>query len=85
LDVRTDEEWDHGYIRNALHVHVGHLKEELGKIPENRPTAVICSVGNHASLASSILRRAGRREIFNVLGGMTAWGRANFPTIDSKY
>lgn len=85
LDVRTDEEWDHGYIRNALHVHVGHLKGELEKIPDDRPTAVICSVGNRASLASSILRRAGRREIFNVLGGMTAWRRANFPTVDSKY
>lgn len=81
LDVRTKREWFEGHISNALHIHFGHVKEQLNKIPGDRPVAVICSVGNRGSLAASLLRRAGYREVFNVLGGMTAWKKAGYPTI----
>jgi hydroxyacylglutathione hydrolase len=81
LDVRTDKEWNNGHIEDALHIYVGHIEKRLSVVPSDRPTAVICSVGNRGSLASSILQRAGRREILNVLGGMTAWQRANYPII----
>lgn len=81
LDVRTDEEWDEGHIEDALHVYVGHLEERLHEIAIDEPIAVICSVGNRGSLGASILRRAGRVEVFNVLGGMMAWQKADYPII----
>jgi hydroxyacylglutathione hydrolase len=84
LDVRTDKERGEGRIEDALHVYVGHLEEQLGIVPDDQPTAVICSVGNLGSLAASILRRAGRREVFNVLGGMMAWQNADYPIISSQ-
>ena len=79
LDVRSSEEWVKGHIENAFHVYVGHLEERLGEIPVDRAIAVVCSVGNRASLGASILRWAGRREVFNVLGGMRAWQKADYP------
>jgi hydroxyacylglutathione hydrolase len=81
LDVRTDKEWGEGHIQNALHVYVGHLEEVLNLVPDGQAVAVICSVGNRGSLASSILQRVGRREVFNVLGGMTAWQKADYQII----
>jgi len=81
LDVRTDREWGEGHIKKALHVYVGHLEERLHMIPDDTTVAVICSVGNRGSLASSILKRAGRHEVFNVLGGMTAWQKAGYQII----
>ena len=30
-------------------------------------------------VAASVLARGGQQEVFNVLGGMTAWKRAGFP------
>ena len=81
LDVRTDEEWSKGHIKDALHIFVGHLEERLGMVPVDKPVAAICSVGNRGSLAASILLRAGRREVYNVLGGMTAWQKADYPII----
>jgi hydroxyacylglutathione hydrolase len=81
LDVRSDKEWDEGHIQNALHIYVGHLEEQLNEVPVGQPIAVICSVGNRGSLGASILRRAGRQEVYNVLGGMLAWEKTDFPVI----
>jgi hydroxyacylglutathione hydrolase len=78
LDVRTDKEWGEGHIEGALHIYVGHLGEQLDMIPDYRSVAVICSVGNRGSLAASILRRAGRQDVFNVLGGMMAWNKTGY-------
>ncbi len=81
LDVRSSEEWVKGHIGNAFNVYVGHLQERLGEIPVDRPIAVVCSVGNRASLGASILRQAGFREVYNVLGGMLAWQKAHYPMV----
>lgn len=77
LDVRNDQEWGEGHIEGALHIYVGHLEERLNEIPVDRPIAVICSVGNRASLGASILRRVSRREVYTVLGSMMAWQKAD--------
>jgi hydroxyacylglutathione hydrolase len=81
LDVRSDEEWDEGHIEDAAHIYVGHLEERISEVPVGQPIAVICSVGNRGGLGASILRRAGRREVYNVLGGMLAWEKADYPVI----
>ncbi|NIN51646.1 MAG: MBL fold metallo-hydrolase, partial [Nitrososphaeria archaeon] len=78
LDVRSDQEWGEGHIEEALHIYVGHLEERLNEVPVDQPVAVICSVGNRASLAASILRRARHREVYTLLGGMTAWQKAGY-------
>ncbi len=83
LDVRTDKEWVNGHIENALHIYVGHVEEQLNMITVNQPIAVICSVGNRGSIAASLLRRIGCSEVFNVLGGMTAWKKAGYPIVTS--
>jgi hydroxyacylglutathione hydrolase len=81
LDVRRDDEWRKGRIKGAVHVYVGHLEERLREVPADRPTAVVCNVGNRASLGASILRRGGYREVYNVLGSMVAWRKAGYPTV----
>jgi hydroxyacylglutathione hydrolase len=81
LDVRADKEWVTGHIEDSFNVYVGNLKERLDEIPANRNIAVICSVGNRASLGASILRRAGFREVYNVLGGVLSWQKANYPLV----
>ena len=81
LDVRRGDEWDEGHIEGALHVYVGHLRESLDHLPKNRPIAVVCGVGHRASLGGSILRREGYEEIYNLLGGMTAWKNAGYAMV----
>jgi hydroxyacylglutathione hydrolase len=81
LDVRRKDEWDNGHIEGALHIYVGHLKDRLREVSVDRPIAVICNVGHRASLGASILRREGYQEVYNVLGGMTAWENAGYTIV----
>jgi len=46
----------------------------------NEPVFVYCDAGFKGSLAASILARHGYQTVINVLGGMTAWKQAGFPT-----
>jgi hydroxyacylglutathione hydrolase len=79
LDVRSQREWNEGHIKGALHIYVGHLKERRADIPKDKPVALFCNVGHRAGLGASILLQEGYREVYNVLGGMTAWKAAGYP------
>ncbi|MBI4284487.1 MAG: MBL fold metallo-hydrolase [Chloroflexi bacterium] len=84
LDVRSQREWDEGHIEGAMHIYVGHLAERLTEVPRTRPVAVLCRVGHRASLAASILLRAGYLEVGNVLGSMEAWEAAGYPVVTDR-
>jgi hydroxyacylglutathione hydrolase len=60
---------------------VGILKDRVDDVPEDKQIAVICKSGTRSSFASSILLKAGRKNIHNVLGGMEAWKKAGYKTI----
>lgn len=78
LDVRQPAEWRHARIRGAIHISGGELPDRIGEVPRDRPWRL------SASVVLSLLKGAGREEIFNVLGGMGAWERAGLPTESSS-
>ena len=80
LDVRTDNEWKEGHIKGALHIYVGQIQSRLSELPRDRPISIVCNVGHRASLAASILLRAGFSNVCcDVLGSMRAWSVNKFP------
>jgi hydroxyacylglutathione hydrolase len=79
LDVRSDGEWEEFHIEGATHIYVGHLQEHVSELPKDKPIAVLCNVGRRSSLGTSILLRNGFRDVYNVLGSMTAWRNAGYP------
>lgn len=81
LDVRTEAEWNAGRIEGAHHIHGGLLQENIDEVPTDRRIAVICGSGYRGSIAGSFLKRAGRTDVANVLGGMSAWRGAGLPVI----
>lgn len=84
LDVREITEFEEGHIRGSRHAYVGFIPE-LGTIgrqlDRKQPLAVTCSVGHRASLAVSMLLRMGFTNVFNLLGGMTAWKELDKPVV----
>jgi hydroxyacylglutathione hydrolase len=81
VDVREPHEWnDDGFIEGVQRIFFGHLSQATQTIPNDKPIAVICSVGKRSSIAASILKRAKFTEVYNVLGGMTAWTKMGYPT-----
>lgn len=84
LDVRSDAEWRNGRIKEAKHIYVGELEKRLNEVPTGKPVACICSTGLRAGLAASILKRAGFKDVYNVLGGITAWKAKDYPLLYEK-
>jgi len=80
LDVRTESEFKNGHIDGAHHIHGGLLQDRVDEVPADRAVAVVCGTGYRASIAASFLKSHGRREVANVLGGMSAWMAAGLPT-----
>jgi hydroxyacylglutathione hydrolase len=76
LDVRKPDEWEEGSVPDSLQIFVGHLESRMDEVPRDRPLVVMCSVGHRASVAVSLLKRAGFERVSNYLGGFTAWQRS---------
>ena len=59
LDVRRDDEWAEGRIEGAVHIPLHGLEAGLVEIPDG-DVWVHCASGYRASIAASLLDRAGR-------------------------
>ncbi len=60
LDVRQQTEWDEGHVEGSQHIFVGDLTRRIGEVPEEDEVWAICATGHRASMAASLLDRAGR-------------------------
>jgi len=83
LDVRTDGEV--GVIalsgKNSIHISIDSLfkKENLDKLPTDKPIVVVCHSGTRAVLAGIGLKRIGFKKIHVLKGGLVALSKANNP------
>jgi hydroxyacylglutathione hydrolase len=78
IDVRRPGEYKSGHVPGAVNLTLAHLDEEASRLDANRPTAVICQSGYRSSAATGILARQGFKEVFNVVGGTSAWVNAGY-------
>jgi rhodanese-related sulfurtransferase len=71
LDVRTDNEWNNGYIRDAKHIPVSDLKKRLSEIQafKDQPVFTYCAAGKRAERAKNLLIENGFSNVTN-LGGI---------------
>lgn len=84
LDVRTPVERRVAYIANSKSMELSTLPRHLHELPKNTSIAVICRSGYRASVAASLLRRAGFEDVSNIQGGMEEWTEANLPLVRAK-
>jgi hydroxyacylglutathione hydrolase len=81
VDVRRYIEWDEGHLEGAKHIYLGRLPERLHEIPEGKPVVLQCKTGTRSSFAASVLLKAGRTEVYNLLGGIDAWKKLGYPLV----
>ena len=82
LDVRQPSEWVEGHIAQATHITGAEITRRADEIPKDRPVAAICGSGYRSSVAASVLKQRGHKQVFNVLGGMTGWDAERLPTVN---
>lgn len=76
LDVREPGEVEAGSLENSVRIPLGQLSLRTGELDPGKLTVVHCKGGYRSSIATSILRRAGIRDIANLTGGFDAWKAA---------
>ncbi len=85
LDVREDDEWAEGHVEGSVHVPYHELRDGLPELPNGKPLAVVCSVGNRSSIAASLLRRAGVENVIHVAdGGVTDLAEEGIRLVEGK-
>ena len=79
LDVRAAQERRSGYIENSKNIPLPQLMDRLSELPEDRTIAVQCQGGYRSAIACSLLARAGRDNLLDVVGGFKAWSASKLP------
>jgi glyoxylase-like metal-dependent hydrolase (beta-lactamase superfamily II)/rhodanese-related sulfurtransferase len=73
VDIRTPAERESGFIPASLHLPLSRWPHAMREIPAGRPVAVYCAGGYRSSIAASLLRREGRENVVDLVGGYAAW------------
>ena len=73
LDVREPGEVEAGAMPNSVRIPLGQLQARTGELDRDKLVVVHCKGGYRSSIATSLLRRAGFRDIANLTGGYDAW------------
>jgi hydroxyacylglutathione hydrolase len=81
LDVRERAERDEGCIPGSLFEPWHDIHGLPDGLDPDRPVAVVCSSGQRAAVAASLLRRHGAEQVLHVVnGGVPKWERLGYPT-----
>jgi rhodanese-related sulfurtransferase len=81
VDVRTSSEWDEEHIDAAVNLPLAQLPDRMPELQGDRPLVVYCTSGYRSAIATSLLRRAGRSDVANLVGGLGAWKSAQLATV----
>ena len=60
------------------------MRSVLAKQCVKSQLIVVCGSGYRSSITSSLLQQRGYQEVWNTLGGMTAWQEAGLPMVQPK-
>lgn len=73
IDVRTDQEWNEGHIKGAIHLPLPKFINKGISLEKEDHISMICGSGYRSNIAASILKSEGFEHVYSVIGGMNAW------------
>lgn len=76
LDVRTEDEWNDGYIPNAINIDIYKgqgFVYEVDQLDKSKNYYVYCKAGSRSDQACQIMNQLGFENTFNLLGGFMNW------------
>lgn len=76
IDVRSSQEWGRSHAVGAVHLPLDQF--DLAALPPDTDLIFICASGGRSLQAARLVASTGR-EVYNVVGGMTAWQAMGLP------
>jgi len=81
VDVREDNEYQSGHIKDSIHIPLSKLSSRLGELDNYKANNVIlsCRSGSRSGRACGMLKKKGFAKVHNLRGGVLAWENDNLP------
>ena len=73
IDIRNPGELDNGTIPDAIPIPLAQLRVRVNELPTDKPIVVHCAGGWRSSVAASLLRAQGFRQVSDLAGGYNEW------------
>jgi len=75
LDVRTENEFAQGHLKNARNIPVQQLSEKVSELSswKDNSMLVYCHSGARSTAACFLLKKNGFTKLNNMSGGISAW------------
>ena len=83
IDVRTEAEWNSGYLENAIHIPLDTIEKNitLTELDKNKEIYLYCRSGNRSGKATSILQNLGYKNVTNIGGIQSASSNLSIPIV----
>ncbi|GGG40856.1 hypothetical protein GCM10011414_07930 [Croceivirga lutea] len=76
IDVRTQEEFEAGYIDDAVNFNISDSNtflQQIKTLDKSKPVYLYCKMGGRSNRAAEILKQEGFVEIYDYSGGYNDW------------
>lgn len=82
VDVRTEKEFQTGYIEGAINLPLESILSSLDQLPnKDAPIVIYCVSGHRGAVVTMALRMLGYTNVVNLAGGINAWKAAQLPLV----
>ena len=83
IDVRTPEEFEAGYIENAILININgaDFQDKISQLDKSKTYLVYCRSGNRSRRAVDAMQELGFKEVYNMLGGISQWEAEGFAVV----
>lgn len=78
IDVRNEVEVSRGVIPGASHVPLAMIPVVYESLNNSDMLVFYCHSGIRSAQASAFVASKGRQQVYNLRGGVLAWGRAGY-------
>ena len=80
VDVRTQEEFNEGYIAEAQNIdyYSDTFEEDIKKLDTDRPVIVYCKSGGRSAKCAEKMIEAGFVKVYDLDGGISQWQHKGF-------
>lgn len=81
LDVRENNEYSSGHIRDSIHIPMSALGKRVNELEKfkNKKVLAYCRSGARSNSACRTLSKQGFENVSNLSGGILSWSSANLP------
>jgi rhodanese-related sulfurtransferase len=79
IDCRSPEEFRGGALPGSRLIPFWEFTKGNYDLPKDKPILLVCAVGGRSLAVGQLLATKGYREVYNLRGGLEAWGKQGVP------